>query len=162
SAVPPNCTPTPVPLPFPLRFYGNDYSSLYLNNNGNLTFGRPLGDYTPESLNQIGQPMIAPFWADVDTRTGPTVTFGTGTVDGHAAFGVNWLGVGCFNKISSVADTFQVLLIDRSDRSPGAWQLEFNYGSTSWDSGQASNGDDSCLGGTAARAGYTSGFGPSC
>ena len=31
-----------------------------------------------------------------------------------------------------------------------------------WDSGQASGGDDACLNGTSARAGYTSGDGVSC
>ena len=162
DGVPDGCTPTPISLPFPVTFYGNAYSTLYLNNNGNLTFGQPLGQYTPQSLNQIDLPMIAPFWADVDTRTGPTVTFGYGNVDGHAAFGVNWLGVGCYDQNSGVTDSFQLLLIDRPDLGSGQWQIEFNYGPINWDSGQASGGDSNCLGGTAARAGYTSGLGPSC
>ena len=98
DGVPEDCTPTPIPLPFTANFYGTVYSSVYLNNNGNLTFGAPLSEYTPESLNQISVPLIAPFWADVDTRTGPTVTYGDGTVDGHRAFGVNWLNVGCYDK----------------------------------------------------------------
>ena len=152
DGVPDGCTPTPISLPFPVTFYGNAYSTLYLNNNGNLTFGQPLGQYTPQSLNQIDLPMIAPFWADVDTRTGPTVTFGYGNVDGHAAFGVNWLGVGCYDQNSGVTDSFQLLLIDRPDLGSGQWQIEFNYGPINWDSGQASGGDSNCLGGTAARA----------
>jgi hypothetical protein len=102
--------------------------------------------------------MIAPFWADVDTRTGPVVTYGYGTVDGHTAFGVNWLGVGCYNENTSVANYFQVLLINRSDVGPNDFDIEFNYGPITWDSGQASGGNGQCLGGTAARAGYTSGF----
>src|SRR5579863_339182 len=69
AGVPPDCTPTPITLPFPVDFYGHEYSSIYLNNNGNLTFGQPLSEYTPESLNQLNIPMIAPFWSDVDTRT---------------------------------------------------------------------------------------------
>jgi GDSL-like Lipase/Acylhydrolase family/Bacterial Ig-like domain (group 3)/Putative Ig domain len=162
AGVPSGCTPTPITLPFPVNFYGNVYSSLYLNNNGNLSFGQPVSEYTPQSLNQIDVPMIAPFWADVDTRTGPVVTFGYGTVNGHAAFGVNWLNVGCYSENDSVTDSFQVLLIDRSDLGYGDWQIEFNYGPINWDSGQASGGNGQCLGGTAARAGYTSGLGPAC
>ena len=49
-AVPANddgSTSSPVALPFPIRFYGNSYSSVYVNNNGNLTFGTPLSTYTP-------------------------------------------------------------------------------------------------------------------
>jgi hypothetical protein len=162
AGTPSDCTPTAIPLPFPVTFYGSAYSSVYLNNNGNLTFGTPLSQYTPESLNQIDVPMIAPFWADVDTRTGPTVTFGYGTVDGYAAFGVNWLDVGCYSENNAVADSFQVLLISRPDLGSGDWQIEYNYGPLTWDSGQASGGDAQCLGGSPARAGYTSGAGPSC
>jgi hypothetical protein len=155
-------TSSPVPLPFPVHFYGNAYSSLYVNNNGNLTFGSPLSQYTPESLNQISLPMIAPFWADVDTRVGPVATYGYGTVNGHAAFGANWIGVGCYSEIDSVTDTFQVLLISRPDLGQGDYDIEFNYGPLAWETGQASGGNGQCLGGSAARAGYTSGHGPSC
>jgi hypothetical protein len=146
-------------LPFPIDFFGQSYSHLYVNNNGNVTFTAPLGQYTPESLAQIGVPMIAPFWADVDTRVGPVVTYGGGTVNGHTAFGVNWIGVGCYSMIDAVTDSFQLVLIDRNDVDPGDFDIEFNYGPMSWDSGQASGGNSRCLGGTAARAGYTNGHG---
>lgn len=35
---------------------------------------------------------LAPYFADVDTRAGNTVNFGTGTFNGRNAFGVNWPG----------------------------------------------------------------------
>ena len=162
AGAPADCTPTAISLPFPINFYGQTYESLYINNNGNLTFNGPLSDYTPQSLNQISVPMIAPFWADVDTRVGQTVTYGYQTVDGHLTLGVDYENVGCFSEIDSVTNTFQVLLIDRSDLGAGDWQIEFNYGPLTWDSGQASGGDAECLGGSPARAGYTSGYGPSC
>jgi hypothetical protein len=162
AGTPPGCSPTPVALPFPVDFYGTTYESVYINNNGNLTFGAPLSDYTPESLNQIGVPMIAPFWADVDTRVGQVATFGYQSVGGHLALGVDYENVGCFSENDSVTNTFQVLLIDRSDLGAGDWQIEYNYGPLTWDSGQASGGNGQCLGGSAARAGYTSGFGRSC
>src|SRR4051794_31393330 len=34
-----------VTLPFTLKFFGQRYSSLYVNNNGNVTFTTPLGIY---------------------------------------------------------------------------------------------------------------------
>jgi len=159
SGVPEGCTPSAISLPFSVNFFGTNYNQLYVNNNGNLTFGAPLATYTPYPLSDAGQPIIAPFFADVDTRTGNVVTFGTGSVNGHPAFGVNWPGVGCYSENTSVLDNFQVLLIDRSDIAPGDFDVEFNYGQIQWDSGQASGGNSSCQGGTAARAGYAGGSG---
>ena len=150
---------TNVALGFPIKYFGSQYTSASLNNNGNLTFGQSLGTYTPYPLSNQGPAMIAAFFADVDTRAGNTVTYGNGTVNGHQAFGVNWPEVGCFNQIDSVHNTFQLLLINRSDIGAGDFDIEFNYNSIQWDSGQASGGNTQCLGGTAARAGYASGSG---
>ena len=148
-----------VALGFPIKYFGGQYTSASLNNNGNLTFGQSLGTYTPYPLSNQGPAMIAAFFADVDTRAGSTVTYGNGNVNGHQAFGVNWPSVGCYNQIDSVHNTFQLLLINRSDIGAGDFDIEFNYNSIQWDSGQASGGNTQCLGGTAARAGYASGSG---
>jgi hypothetical protein len=154
---PSNCTPTQVPIGFNINFFGQAYSSLFLNNNGNVTFDAPQADYTPEPILTTSRVLIAPYFSDVDTRSGPTVTFGTGTVNGHAAWGANWQGVGCFEEITSVANTFQLVLIDRSDTGAGNFDMEFNEGSIQWETGEASGGDSSCLGGSSARVGYSNG-----
>jgi len=46
-----------------------------VNNNGDITFNRSLTSFTPEQfpLQSFNVPIVAPYWADVDTR-------GTGTV----------------------------------------------------------------------------------
>ena len=164
SGVPDDSTcpngPTPVPLGFTLGFFGTSYSSVYINNNGNLTFGTPLSTFTPAGLTtEQGTSIIAPFWADVDTWVGNDVSFGTGTVNGHQAFGVNWPGVGCYSENDTPLDYFQVLLIDRSDIAPGDFDIEYNYDQIQWDSGQASGGDANCLNGTSAHVGYSAGTG---
>lgn len=148
-----------IKLPFPVKLFTRTYKALYINNNGNVTFGEATAQYTPEPLWTFKTPMIAPFWADVDTRVGNVVTYGTSTIDGHQAFGVTWPGVGCYSEIDSVTNTFQLVLIDRSDVGKGDFDIQFNYGPIEWESGQASGGDASCLNGTAAAAGYTSGTG---
>jgi RHS repeat-associated protein len=150
---------TPVTLPFPINFFGTTYNSAWLNNNGNLTFGGALGIYTPYPLIQQGLPIIASFFADVDTRSGSTVTYGTGTVNGHNAIGFNWPGVGCYSLNASVLNYFQLILVDRSDIASGDFDVENNYDQIQWDSGQASGGDANCLNGTAARIGFASGGG---
>ena len=58
----------PLDLPFGINFYGNNYSQFYLNNNGNITFNSALSAFTPNAFPGSSQPIIAPWWADVDTR----------------------------------------------------------------------------------------------
>src|SRR6266545_2675327 len=82
-----------VNLGFTLNFFGTSYSQVFVNNNGNITFGSASSQFTPSALTNSGQtPRIAAFFADVDTRAGNSVTYGTGTVDSHAAFAANWPG----------------------------------------------------------------------
>ncbi|MSO19388.1 MAG: hypothetical protein EXQ56_02840 [Acidobacteria bacterium] len=57
------------PLGFPLNFFGSQHSSVFVNNNGNVTFGSTLTAFSPEGLSSVTVPMIAPFWADVDTNS---------------------------------------------------------------------------------------------
>jgi hypothetical protein len=148
-----------VPLGFPINFFGQAYSGLFVNNNGNVTLDQPLPDFTPFGLTATQRVIIAPFFADVDTRAGNVVTYGPGVVDGHPTFGVTWPGVGCYNQNTSVLDYFQVLLINRADVAPGAFDIEFNYNSIQWETGQASGGDSNCLRGQSARVGFSNGSG---
>jgi hypothetical protein len=148
-----------VPLGFAVNFFGVTYSGLYVNNNGNVTFDKPLPTFTPFELTSSQRAIVAPFFADVDTSEGNVVTYGNGTVDGRPAFGVTWPGVGCFNSNTSVLNTFQVLLVDRSDVGPGAFDIVFNYDSIQWDAGQFDGGDARCQGGIPARVGFANGTG---
>ena len=148
-----------VPFGFTANFFGATFSGGFVNNNGNLTLDAPLLQFTPFGLTATDRVIIAPFFADVDTRLGNVVTFGPGTVNGRSAFGATWPGVGCFNQIVSVLNFFQVLLIDRSDVEPGDFDIEFNYDSIQWEAGRASGGNAVCLGGTTARAGFSNGSG---
>ena len=102
-------------LGFGANFFGKTYSNLFINNNGNVTFDSALSTYTPFDLTSTSRVIIAPYFSDVDTRIGNEVRYGRGTVDGHNAFAVNWPGVGCYDKITTVLNYFQVILIDRSD-----------------------------------------------
>src|SRR5665213_3727188 len=138
--------PPLIPLGFDIDFYGAKYSSLYINNNGNVTFSAPLSQFTPSSLTSFGSPIIAPFFADVDTRgSSGVVNFGTGTLNGHKVFAVNWPGVGCFSENDSVSNNFQLILIDDPAAGTGPlgddFEIEFNYNQIQWDTGTSSSGD---------------------
>ncbi len=44
-----------VNIGFTLNFFGTNYSSLYVNNNGNVTFDAPQSTYTPYDLTSTGR-----------------------------------------------------------------------------------------------------------
>ena len=152
--------PTTYPIGFNINFFGSKYSAAYVNNNGNITFGAPLPDYTPADLTTFANPIVAPFFADVDTRgtNSALVNFGTGTLNGQKVFVVNWPGVGCYNENSTQLANFQLILIDRPDRGTGPlgddFDMEFNYNTVQWDTGQASGGDAICQNGPAGETAY--------
>ena len=152
----------PVSLGFTANFFGVNQTELFVNNNGNVTFDGPLSTFTPFNLSSTGSPIIAPFFADVDTtRRGTPVTYGTGTFNGRNAFGVNWVNVDYFDSSPSHRNrnSFQLLLVDRSDIGFGDFDIIFNYDQIEWDSGQASGGNRNGLGGNSARAGFSNGTG---
>lgn len=152
-------TPVAQSLGFAFNFYGTTYSDTFINNNGNLTFGTYYSTFTPTALTDSGvPPILAPFFADVDTRTGNLVTFGTGSFDGHAAFGTNWPGVGYYSEQTDKTNNFQVLIVDRSDIAAGDADIYFNYGDMLWETGGASGGQNG-FGGSCAHVGYSNGTG---
>jgi hypothetical protein len=145
----------------PIDFFGLMLTGGFVNNNGNVTFGGPLGTFTPFGITGGSTPMLAPYFADVDTRTGPLVTYGDGTFGGFDAWGVNWGPmVGYFsqspgpNRLSA-----QLVLVDRSDTGAGNFDFMFNYDLVQWEAGQASGSDDQGCGGTSAHVGWTNGAG---
>src|SRR3954471_7454440 len=71
-----------VPVPFTGDFFGLEFSTVYVNNNGNVTLNGPLSTFTPFGLLSTSQPIIAPFFADVDTRNAGSdvVTYGATTL----------------------------------------------------------------------------------
>src|SRR5262245_61223204 len=53
-----------------VNFFGHNYTQMFLNYNGTVSFGDKLETFTPTDVTGAGVPVIAPFWADVDTRNG--------------------------------------------------------------------------------------------
>jgi hypothetical protein len=152
----------PVPLPFALDFYGTTYTHLFVNNNGNVTFQRPLTTFTPFEINAATPPIIAAFLADVDTRgTGSRpvqYSYGAIRVGSRSAFCVNWLEVGYYEGHTDKRNSFQLLLVERGDIAPGDFDIILNYGKVEWETGDASGGHDG-LGGTSAGVGFSAGNG---
>jgi hypothetical protein len=149
-------------LPFTLNFFGTQYSQLYVNNNGNVTFGSSLSTFTPFGLTSTNTPIVAPYFADVDTRGARSgiVTYGGQPAAGNipAYFCVNWINVGYYGFKTNKLNSFQLILTDQSavTRHAGDFTITYNYGSIQWETGEASGGVDG-LGGSSARVGYSNG-----
>ena len=131
-----------VNLPFTMNWNGTTYNQIYINMNGNCTFGSGFTNYNPTTtLAASNQNIMAPLWADVDTRNTAAgqVTYSRTTagsvpqVDGRNAFFVNWVGVASYNNQSTPTDSFQLVIVDRSDTGAGNFDFMFNYDQVSWD-----------------------------
>ncbi len=62
-------------------------------------------------------------------------------VDGHQAFLVNWVNVGRYNYATAgntQMNSFQLVIIDRSDTGAGNFDFMFNYDKVTWDIATAS------------------------
>ncbi|MDO8964862.1 MAG: nidogen-like domain-containing protein [Coriobacteriia bacterium] len=137
-----------VVLPFSMNWFGTTYNRIYINQNGNVTFTGGLGTYTPTNpLNNAGRDIIAPFFADVDTGTTATPNASQTTysdpanppkVGGRNAVFVNWIDVGYYNHQDVPLNSFQLVLVDRSDTGAGNFDMYFNYDKVLWDRGSAS------------------------
>jgi len=131
-----------------MDFYGATYNGLYLNNNGNVTFSSPMSTYTPYNLTgATGNPIIAPFFADVDTRGTGDVYYDFDAVNG--VFTATWDAVGYYNQKTDLLNSFQLRLTDQDN---GDFDIEFRYEFINWTVGDVS-------GTSHARAGYNSGNG---
>lgn len=149
----------PISLPFTFDLYGTAYNSVYLNNNGNITFDNGYWWHSPYGF-PISTPMIAPFWGDVDTRldNGEVWYY----VDDHA-FYATWVAVGPYSAYSSYSDglenSFQVVITDGTDPILSVGNnIGFAYGTMGWTTGAASGGS-SGFGGTPATVGVNFGDG---
>ena len=147
-------------LPFALNFFGNEYSQFFINNNGNITFNGRISSYTPRPFPVAGQPMIAPFWADVDTRGvtgGPPGSNNVYVASPNAdTVVITWDQVGYYSARTDKINDFQLVLRNRADTGAGNFDADFRYNILQWTTGSASGGVNG-LGGTPAQAGFDAG-----
>jgi hypothetical protein len=144
-----------VNLGFNANINSTSYSQTFVNNNGNITFGSALSNFTPSAISSGPLRIIAPFFADVDTRAAGSdpVRYGSAVLDGRNVFGVNYINVGVY-AAQAIFNSFQLILTDRSDVGAGDFDIQFNYDNIVWEAGTASGAPLGGLGGTSALAGY--------
>ena len=176
---------TLISLRVPFHFFGVPQSTLFVNNNGNITFGASLSNFTPTAFPS-GNKIIAPYFADVDTRGSPDVSgdglddvyfsertnptdltaistivnkaFG-GAFAATSAFVATWDHVGYFSSHTDRLNTFQVVLTTDGAQS----FVIFHYldNGMQWEIGDFDGGVGGFIPiggtGTAASAGFDAG-----
>jgi len=152
-------TATPIALPFTFCFYGHQYNSVYVNNNGTVTFDTYIPAFTPVLFPlHYDSVMIAPFWSDVDTRD----SIGSGIVYYKltpTALIVKWDQVGYYLMHSNLRNSYQLILTNGNDPSvPYGNNVAFCYKDMQWTSGDASSGVNG-LNGRPATVGANAGNG---
>jgi cysteine-rich repeat protein len=142
-------------FPTGLNYFGTAHHIVFVNNNGNATFGASSPQYLPVSFPTLsGIAMIAPWLADVDTRSTSLPT-GAGVYWDvrPGQFVATWFEVSYFAAHSMPTDSFQLILLDRPARAPADFDIELRYAVCDWTTGDSTGGFNG-LGGTQASAGF--------
>jgi len=136
-------------LGFNVSFFGNTYNSLFINNNGNVSFGAGISSYIPSGPTGADAPIISPFFGDVDTRNSAS-----GVVHynlGSDQLIVTWDHVGYYGEHADRLDSFQLILRSNSYVVPvGEGVIGFFYQGMGWDATDTN---------TVAAAGFGDGSG---
>lgn len=127
-------------FPDGLNVFGTLYSGdqIWVNTNGTLSFGAALRAY-PTAANLLpAQDVIAPFWADVDTRIdGEGAESGQIWIDQDTTTGtltITWQDVGSYRRQADDTNLFQVQI---TDQGGGDFDITFRYERIDWVSGSA-------------------------
>ncbi|XP_026502938.1 sushi, nidogen and EGF-like domain-containing protein 1, partial [Terrapene carolina triunguis] len=158
-----------IPISMTFTFYGKEHRSLYVNNNGVVSFGVSVSQYTPDPFPLAdGRPFVAPYWGDVNNNLGGDVYYRetqnpellrrlTRDINQYFpeipftatwAFVATWDRVAYYGSTSQKVNTFQAVLANDGKVT----FIMLNYGTIQWTTGTASRGDaNNGLGGTPAQ-----------
>ncbi len=148
---------TAINLPFVFCFYGQIQTQVYINNNGNVSFGGPYAVFSTTPFPSTMFTMIAPFLSDIDTRNAASgIVYYKVT---PTAMIIRWQQVGYYSQHVDKVNDFQLILTDGTDPLlPAGSNVAFCYGDMQWTTGDASGGMNG-FGGTAAIVGANMGDG---
>jgi hypothetical protein len=123
----------PINLGFTLNYFGSSYTSFYINNNGNVSFGSGISDYVPTGPTGASAPVISPYFGDADSRG-----TNSGVVHLSQSAGqdiVTWDHIGYYDSHDDRLNTFQLILRSSDYAVPtGEGQIGFYYTTMGWES----------------------------
>jgi hypothetical protein len=145
-----------IALPFDFCLYGTVENHMWINNNGNVSFDGAYGTYTASGFPSTSFVMLAPFWADVDTRGGLGEVWYK--IESNRVI-VIWNNTGYYFYHGDLRNTFELIFTDGNDPLIGVGNnVAFSYGDMQWTTGDASDGSGG-FGGVPATVGVNKGDG---
>lgn len=151
-----------------LCFFGTARSNMFVNNNGNITFGALTGSYTPIAFPASTNPMMAIWWSDLDTRAAVASPAGSNRVyydirqvGGLGQIVITWYRVGYYSNHADKLDTFQIVIRETAiatgstPATSANYTVEYRFGQLQWTTGDP--GGTAGLGGIPAQVGFDAG-----
>jgi Ca2+-binding RTX toxin-like protein len=89
-----------------LNVFGTSYTSVFVNSNGNLTFGGANTTFNPTALTSVGRPIVAGFWTDIDINKGGEIYWDLDPASGRMI--ITWVNVAPFSGTGT--NSFQIVL----------------------------------------------------
>lgn len=122
-----------------INYFGTNYSSIFVNSNGNISFGAANTAYSPNVAGTT-TPTIAPFWSDINIGAGGQIYWDLDPANGKVT--ITWADVRPYSGTGS--NSFQIVL---SSTGSGNFSADFIYGDIQWTNG----------GSGTAQTGFTNG-----
>lgn len=145
---------SPFTLPFNFCFYGQNYNQVWMNNNGNISFGNGISAFSSSAFPSAGNKMIAAFWGDFYLTNGGTMH---ATITPTAAI-FNWVNMGYFSNMNDKTNTCQIVITNGLDPLVIEGNTAIHFADMQWTTGSASQGVNG-FGGIPATVGANSGNG---
>jgi len=149
----------PINLGFTFSLFGTQHTQCYINTNGNISFGQGVQEYNSQGF-PYNVPMIAAFWADVDTRNASSGQVWYKVYPDRLV--VTWDNVSYYTSgataPTALTNTFQIIIRRNTGGFSPSPDVQFAYGDMQWTTGEASSGTAG-FGGTPATVGVNQGTG---
>lgn len=116
--------------PSGIDYFGTNYTTLFINTNGLITFAGSDTAFSPTPIDGYGAPAIAPFWSDVDITKGGEIYWDVNPASG--AVTITWSEVAPFSGTG--LNSFQLVL---TNTGSGDFSIEFIYEDIQWTNGFA-------------------------
>lgn len=111
-----------------VSFGGVNTSTLYIGSNGLITFSSGVTTYSPGALTTLAQPVLAPFWTDIDIAKGGEIYWDLDASTGK--FTVTWLNVAPYSGGGTTSFQLQM-----TDLGGGDFAVEYLYNSIGFTNG---------------------------